>query len=328
MTVRIYRFLSFAACLALAASVTASAAGGIKSLGGGNINLVASSSSSNSGSSSTSSSSVAATPLTAAHFGLTDADYAALPSTYVDERLHGRPSDAMAPVEVFAGNFIGMAKDPLAHHPVRVYIDTYDDSKAVTMKTDAGGFMQLSLAVGSKVFMTAYPGNNYHETTTAVATVPPEGLTGLYGRIVFQVPTDLIYALFSNLIGRKMPVNTCPVVVTITQYNTTYDVAPQGWEGVEATILPASAAVGDARPYYFGMTPSHGTDPLPNNRTTTSPDGGVVFPAIPLNPDEDVIIGAKYKDYPFSTATVRCLRPGQFINAAPNQGPKALKKLE
>lgn len=93
-------------------------------------------------------------------------------------------------------------------------------------------------------------------------------------------------------------------------------------------MVPAEVAVGDAKPYYFGMTPSHGTDPLPNNRTTTSPDGGVAFPAIPVDPNTDVIISGRYKDYAFTTATVRCLRSGQFINAAPNQGPRALKRLE
>lgn len=230
-------------------------------------------------------------------------------------------------VEVYAGDFISMESHPLANHPLKVYINTFDDNAAQQMNTDSQGFLRIQVDIGAKIFVTSVAANDFHETTTSIVTVPPQGLNGLFGRIVLQVPSNLIYDLFKLLIGRPSPSNMCQVVVTITQYNKTYTDDPQGFPGVVATIDPAGDAVGPARPYYFNTMLNNKTNPLPNNLTATSFDGGVVFPAIPVGPGSDIIISGQYKDVPFTTSTIRCLRPGQFINAAPNQGPKATRPL-
>lgn len=155
------------------------------------------------------------------------------------------PEAELVEVEVYAGNFIGIVENPIRNHPVRVYVDTFEDDKAELMATDNEGFIHLQLPVGATVFLTILAGSGYVETSTAVSTVPAEGLREIMGRILLQVPTDIVYGLFKLLIGRPTPANTCQVVATM-RHNTTYPYPSQGWDGVEATIVPASYAVGDA----------------------------------------------------------------------------------
>ena len=235
---------------------------------------------------------------------------------------------ATAPVEVYAGSFISIIKTPLTNHPVEVYINTFNQSEAQLMSTDDQGWLRLAaVPVGAKIFFNLLDHNDFHQTMTAVAVVPPEGLVGLYNRVILQVPSHFIYDLFEFLVPGPVNKTKCQIVATITNLNRTYTNCPQGWPGVVATITPR--VDDEVHPFYFGTWGkySNETNPLPNNLTSTSWDGGVIYRNVAVNPSQDITLGATFQNFNFTTTTVRCLAPGMFVNAAPNQGPRALEPL-
>lgn len=236
---------------------------------------------------------------------------------------------ATAPVEVYAGDFISIIETPLVNHPIDVYINTYDVAQAQHMSTDAQGWLRLpAVPVGAKIFFNLLDHGDYHQTMTAIATVPPTGLVGLLNRVVLQVPSHFIYDLFTVLVPGPMDKTKCQVVVTITNFNRTYTNCPQGWPGIVATITPQ--VDNEVHPYYFGTWGglSNKTNPLPNNLTSTSWDGGVIYRNVDVNTNQDITLGAVFGNFNFTTTTVRCLAPNMFINAAPNQGPRSLEPIQ
>jgi hypothetical protein len=221
-----------------------------------------------------------------------------------------------ARVDVVAGSFTDMEGTPLSGFTL-LHEET---QRQYTL--DARGRLSLDLPVGSNVTLTVLKQKGYTETQSATVTVPRNGLFGLYNEMVLQVPSDFVYDVFNLVVPGKRNFSQCQVVATVCNYRKTYTDLPQGWPGVVARITPAL----NEYTFYFGTWGpfSNDTNPLPNNLTSTSWDGGVLFSNVQnMTENQDFVVSAHFGATPFSRARVRCIKPGRLINAAPNQGPRA-----
>jgi hypothetical protein len=222
---------------------------------------------------------------------------------------------ATEPVRVIALDYIGL--DPLVGASM-MWIEN-----GTTHLTDENGVVVLDAPAGSNVTIN-FPGDEkYTPTQSVTVIVPSGGLTTVMDQLVMQVPTHFLYDMFSLVTpGKKNTSSTCQLVVTVCNVNKTiYDHA-QGLPGTVAVLTPAV----ESKEFYFGTWGklSNDTNPLPNNLTSTSFDGGVLFENIPPSSDQWYEVTAHHEGYVFTTTRFRCLQPG-FVNAAPNQGPRATR---
>eukprot|EP00756_Hemistasia_phaeocysticola_P062106 Hpha_TRINITY_DN5531_c0_g1::TRINITY_DN5531_c0_g1_i1::g.93831::m.93831 len=225
------------------------------------------------------------------------------------------------PVDVYAGDFIAMDT-----HPLRGFRITHEETGKGYV-TDDTGYLHLDFPAGTNLTFTLEEQSFYKATQTATVTVPVGGLTGHLKEIVLQVPDDPTFVALEVFLPHRLARNwsQCLLVVTVCNFNTTWTDIPQGYEGVTASLHPPGS---EFPPYYFGTwgSISNKTDPLPNSRMNTSWDGGVLWQNIDPSV-EDYTVTAHFKDVPFSTSRIRCIRPGILINAAPNMGPRAQKPI-
>ncbi|CUG88092.1 Hypothetical protein, putative [Bodo saltans] len=217
------------------------------------------------------------------------------------------------PVKVIALDFVGLA--PL----VGATMDWLETGASYI--TDADGVVMLDAPVGASVTINFSGNDKYHQTQSSTVEVPAGGLTTLYNQLVMQVPTHFLFDVFWTLSpGEHKNTSNCQVVVTVCDVNKTVYSHAQGLPGTVATLTPAL----ESQTFYFGTWGklSNDTNPLPNNLTSTSFDGGVLFENLAPNPDQWYEVTASHPGYSFSSTRFRCLKAG-FVNAAPNQGPRA-----
>jgi hypothetical protein len=191
---------------------------------------------------------------------------------------------------------------------------------------DHNGELTVDFDVGSNISFLVpeqkdHNGKVFESTQTAILQVPPEGLATPLTAIALQVPRKSVYEVMSFLSNGKKDPTKCQVVATVCNVNRSWYSSPQGLPGTKAFVTPAAESL----TFYFGTWGrlSNDTNPLPNNRTTSSWDGGVVFENIPVSNETENVSTATHPGYTFSQAKFKCMTPGQFINAAPNQGPRA-----
>ncbi|CUG88091.1 Hypothetical protein, putative [Bodo saltans] len=216
------------------------------------------------------------------------------------------------PVKVIALDFVGLA--PL----VGATMDWLETGASYI--TDADGVVMLDAPIGASVTISFSGNSEYHQTQSSTVEVPVGGLTTLYNQLVMQVPTHLLFDVFWTVSPGTKNTSNCQVVVTVCNVNKTVYSQEQGLLGTVATLTPAL----ESQTFYFGTWGklSNNTNPLPNNLTSTSLDGGVLFENIAPNPDQWYEVTASHPGYSFSSTRFRCLKAG-FVNAAPNQGPRA-----
>ena len=218
-----------------------------------------------------------------------------------------------APVRLYVFDYIDPTY-PLQYHPVQ-RIETGE-----TFNTTYKGEVELDIPVGQNVTFIALDHNGFHVTQTATVTVPAEGLNTLMTEMVLQVPDNGEYNIYSRLTpGKKQTTGVCQFTLTVCNVNKTWSDFPQGLEGTVVHLDPPL----QTQTFYFGTWGwfSNRTNPLPNHRTTCSWDGGVLFENVPIR-DEPYIVTAERDGYTFSETVMFC-RTERFVNAAPNQGPRA-----
>src|SRR3989338_7096460 len=162
-----------------------------------------------------------------------------------------------------------------------------------------------------------FSSDDFKTTQSGTFIVPATGYPiPLFG-ITFQVPTNTLYALLSLIIqeerGIQIDPTRCNVVTTVTQWGKTLWNDPQGAPGAKIELNPMA----NVDPFYFGMTPTGGTDPFTPNLTQTSLDGGVLIYNLPPN---HYTLNAADPGILMTEATFDCT-PGAFINISPPQGP-------
>lgn len=228
-----------------------------------------------------------------------------------------------APVSVYAGSFTSFIKTPIRRHPVRL------EETGVMYHTDDSGYIRdLDLPVGMNATFTLQEGNGFKATQSGTVTVPASGLNTPSTLVALQVPSDIVFDLLNAVLPHKRNFSQCQLVTTCTNFGVTaFAGFPQGWQGVEVSLHPPLSTLPT---YYFGTWGifSNDTNPLPNNLTSLSWDGGVYFMNVDAPVGTEFVITAKYGSTPFSTARVKCLQPGRLVNAAPNQGPRALQPIQ
>lgn len=190
------------------------------------------------------------------------------------------------------------------------------------LKTDSHGhFGPFQYPVGKPITLL-FEKWNYKTTQSATIIVPPEGLSGPYDNITFQIPSIESYYLLRTIIGGKEDANSCHVAVTVTAYQKTMDDDPQGEAGATIVLTPNVNQV----PFYFDIFqsgPLKGkTNPFTKGLTRTSDDGGALL--INLPPSETpYVISAEKQGVTFTKAQFIC-RKGAFINISPPRGPSAV----
>lgn len=220
-----------------------------------------------------------------------------------------------APVSGFARSFL------LGNHLANATVTVLETG--LKLETDKDGhFGPFEYPVGEPLTLQ-FEKWGYKTTQSATIIVPPEGLTGPYNNVTFQVPSIETFYLFSYLIGADIDKESCHLTSTITAFHKTMDDVPQGIEDAEVTIDPGV----DQRAFYFGIYksgPLKGkTNPFVRGLKQSSEDGGVAFFNLPPR-DEPYVISAKKDGISFTQATFLC-RKGAFINISPPRGPSVIK---
>ena len=217
-----------------------------------------------------------------------------------------------APVRLYAFDFLEHTHQ-LANHPIQ-RMETGE-----IFNTTSAGFLDLDIPVGQNVTFTSLDFDGFHKTQSATVQVPDEGLNTLMTEMVLQVPPNWVYDFLWVVPGKKKNKGVCQFVVTATDVNKTFSDCPQGLEGTVVHLDPPLSTY----TYYFGTWGqiSNWTNPLPNELTSCSWDGGVMFENVPIR-DEPYIVSAEREGYTFSETVMYCHEEG-FVNGAPNQGPKA-----
>lgn len=192
------------------------------------------------------------------------------------------------------------------------------------IKTDYHGkFGPFDYPIGKPITLVIEKWD-YHTTQSATIIVPPEGLTGPYNNITFQVPSREAYYLLSTIVGANEDPNACHVATTITAYHKNMDDIPQGEENAIINVVGHP----DQQPFYFDIFhsgPLKGkTNPFTKGLTQTSEDGGVLIFNLPPQ-DKPYTITATKGGKIFTETQFLC-RKGMFINLSPPQGPMALKE--
>ena len=219
--------------------------------------------------------------------------------------------------------------------PVRIwcvdYITLKPQSAAIVVRSGEGqmwklsanatGYAQLDAPVGGKLTVEA-SSSHHHATMSPIVTVPSTGLVDEQNEIVMQMVSHLVYDFFWTVTpdrGHKKNHSACQVVVTVCDKNKTIRSSPQGLPGVQLHVDPPNYST----LFYFGTMLGNKTDPFPNDRHSTSWDGGVLIENVPVGETVYTITATK-PGLSFTQTVVQCSSPGLFINGAPNQGPRVI----
>lgn len=193
------------------------------------------------------------------------------------------------------------------------------------LKTDTNGhFGPINYPIGKPITLELQQ-SGYKTTQTGTFIVPPQGLSGPYNNITFQVPAWEAYAMLAYVIGANPDDNNCHVAITITDYQKTMDDIPQGEPDAKITLSPNI----NETPFYFDIFktgPLKGkTNPFTKGLTQTTDDGGVAFFNLPpLHNNQLYTVSAQKVGLIFTETKFWC-RKGAFINISPPKGPMALK---
>lgn len=225
---------------------------------------------------------------------------------------HAKPTTA--PVSGFARSFVLGKK--IANATITILENGH---KLYTDKN--GNFGPFQYPIGKPITLQ-FEKWGYKTTQTATIIVPPEGLTGAYDNITFQVPSIVTYHALAKIIGAPIDDNSCHVTTTITAYHKTLDDYPQGISDTVVTIKPAM----EVTPFYFDIFTTGilkgKTNPFTRGLVKTSEDGGVAFFNLPPS-DQLYVISVTKKGMRFSEAKFLC-KKGAFINISPPNGPTEL----
>ena len=220
-----------------------------------------------------------------------------------------------AAVSGFARNFI--TNGAITHATITIL-----ETNQQLTTDDQGQFGPISYPIGKPITLVLEK-FGYKTTQTGTVIVPPEGLTGPYDKLTFQVPSIETYYFLASIIGAKMDSNNCHVTTTITAYHKTMNDIPQGEAEASVTLAPYI----NETPFYFDIFKSGilkgKTNPFTKGLTSTSEDGGVAFFNIPPS-DKPYVISAVKAGVTFTEAQFLC-RKGAFINISPPRGPMAQK---
>lgn len=225
----------------------------------------------------------------------------------------GRPG--FAPVSGFARSFIMGSEIGNAN------ITIVETGKII--KTDNHGkFGPFDYPVGKPITLMLVK-SGYHTTQSATVVVPPEGLTGPYNNITFQVPSSEAYYLLSTVVGAKEDPNACHVAATITAYHKNMDDDPQG----EADATVSLRGYTEQPTFYFDIFqsgPLKGkTNPFTKGLTKTTEDGGLLIFNLPPQ-EKPYVMTASKAGVMFTEIQFLC-RKGMFVNISPPQGPMAVQ---
>jgi hypothetical protein len=224
-------------------------------------------------------------------------------------------SSCAEPVQVYVGDLVHM-RNPLAGYNISV-LETGE-----IFTTDSNGELNLQYAQGTMLTFLFLRAGEYAEIQSGTVVVPAGGLATEQTQVVLQVPSTVVLEVLEAITnGRKDP-RKCQVVVTVCNRNRTFDSFPQGIPGAMATLQPPNST----HTYYFGTwgALSNYTNPLPNDLTSTTWDGGVLFDNVEPAADVVYTVSATLPGYVFSSSLIKCPIAGRVINAAPNQGPRVV----
>lgn len=221
----------------------------------------------------------------------------------------------VAPVTVWACDYVECITKPVSNSKVTL-IETGEE-----FYTDNSGFLHFNATVGSDITFLLAETSEYHETQTSTVTVPNEGLATELTQVILQVPSHFIYDLFYLVTPGKKDDTKCSVVVTVCNVNRTIKSSPQGLPGSVLTVTPPDFT----SLFYFGTWGnwSNTTNPFPNNLNSTSWDGGVLIENLHVNTQVQYLVQAFHPGFNFTSTRIKCLKENTFVNAAPNQGPRA-----
>eukprot|EP01013_Petalomonas_cantuscygni_P011908 TRINITY_DN2556_c0_g1_i1.p1 TRINITY_DN2556_c0_g1~~TRINITY_DN2556_c0_g1_i1.p1 ORF type:complete len:259 (+),score=23.01 TRINITY_DN2556_c0_g1_i1:80-856(+) len=198
-----------------------------------------------------------------------------------------------------------------------------------TILTDAEGAFSIPHATVGEQLTLRLESRAYITTTTPTITVPEGGLFDPHVQPTLQVPSVIVYDLFKAVIPRPLDYNCCcQFVVTVAALNHTLHDDPQGEPNATVTIsppLPTPAPGEDAdkyTPFYMGYRDG-ATDPFVRGLKTTSLDGGVLFPNVPVS-QEPYIVSAVKQGRTFSRVKMWCRAAGDFVNGSPPEGPRVV----
>ncbi|MFT4058563.1 MAG: carboxypeptidase regulatory-like domain-containing protein [Legionella sp.] len=215
----------------------------------------------------------------------------------------------------------GFARSFVSGMPIADATITIIENEQLKFHTNsAGKFGPFEWPVGQPITLVLEKQGSfwsgYKTTQTATLIVPPEGIDSekYLKNISFQVPSNMAYKFLAVATGLTEDPLACQIAATITPPNTTLDDIPQGIEGVTVKLSPCTNSI----PYYFGIFPIvHKTNPFIRTLTSTSLDGGVLFPNVPPG---DYILYAEKNGMIFSEVTIKA-RQGILVNASPPKGP-------
>lgn len=222
-------------------------------------------------------------------------------------------ANATAPISGFAQSFL------LNMHLANGTVTVLETGQQ--FKTDKNGhFGPFPYPVGEPITLK-FEKWGYQTTQSSTVIVPPEGLTGPYDNITFQVPSIETYYLLANVIGASIDENSCHITTTITAYHKTLEDVPQGIADATVTITPSVNQI----PFYFDIFKKgplkDKTNPFTRGLTKTSEDGGVALFNLPAS-EQPYVITAEKQGMKFTESTFIC-RKGVFINISPPKGPMA-----
>jgi len=196
------------------------------------------------------------------------------------------------------------------------------------MPTDDQGEFFFHCKVGLRIFLKfereGWWWTGYRATHSRIFEVPEEGINDAnkLHNITFQVPSNLIFSLFSRAMRIQEDPSKAQIAITVTPPGMTLDNIPQGEPGVEVTIEPNPGV----KARYLGIFAFFNkTNPFSSHERTSN-DGGVIFPN--LTPGEYEIRARKGRH----EVKIRVWAPaGGFVNASPTKGlviPQDMQKPE
>lgn len=219
----------------------------------------------------------------------------------------GKPKRAVPPITISGTVYTFDNQTPIAGASVRI-----DELPGLGASSGPDGRYSLTIPGGTR--FTPYadaPGHHRIYLQTFVS----QGRD--LGGVNFQMPTDGAYDLLATIVGAPRDANNelvnCAVVSTFSTVNVRDvsfpDFVSYGAHGVAGATATASPAL--PKPIYFNEAV------IPDvTRTSSSVDGGVVWPIIPAGVYR---FTASHPSTRFAPFRATCL-PGRAVNANPTRG--------
>ena len=225
----------------------------------------------------------------------------------------------------------GLARPFGGDNPLTGIVSVFNaDSRELILKmpTDDQGEFFFHCRVGLRIFLKfereGWWWMGYRTTHSRIFEVPEEGINhpNKLHNITFQVPSNVIFSLFSKAMGIAEDPSKAQIAVTVTPPGMTLDNIPQGEPGVEVTIEPNPGV----KARYLGIFSFFNkTNPL-SSHPLTSDDGGVIFPNVVPGTYKISARKGRHK-----VSIMIWAPPGGFVNASPTKGlviPQEMQKPE